>query len=340
MYTFYDYLKYYKNYDLKDIPWNIMDNLLCAILVYIPVKSFNKTKTITSICNELSKKELPKKVDYMTPKTKDIIDIIKDSKRYKDLKLKNFINTIDNNTQFGAGTFVLKNVKTISFKGTDRSVIGWLENFRLIYEYPTYTQTLAIKYLSDNINIFDREVYVTGHSKGGNLAMASAMEANIPDFNKIKKIVNFDGPGFREDEYTSLKYERLKKKLINIIPTSSYIGVMLFNDDYQIVTTNSHAINVHYPMYWNSYGTVFIEGKQSKISRNLHEMTSKNITKISNEEIHYVIEESFKNLDKKSLISLNNILNIMKSIRGVDNKTLKYLHTIINSMLKLSKNEK
>ncbi|MEI3499052.1 MAG: Mbeg1-like protein [Bacilli bacterium] len=60
--------------------------------------------------------------------------------------------------------------KIISFKGTDSSLIGWLENFRLAYEYPTYTQKLAIDYLKNNISFLDQDVYVVGHSKGGNLA--------------------------------------------------------------------------------------------------------------------------------------------------------------------------
>ncbi len=336
MYTFYDYLKYYKDYELKDIPWNIMDNLLCAIIVYMPLPSFKYSRTLNSIYDELSKMPLPKTSDYMTPKPKEIINIIRNSKRYKNMRIKNFVNIIDDNTQFGALTCMIRNVKVVSFKGSDKSVIGWLENFRIIYDYPTYTQKLAIQYLKNNINLLDSSVYVTGHSKGGNLAMVSAMEVLPHDFSKIKQIVNFDGPGFRKEEYISDKYTRIKDKLVNIIPTSSYIGVLLYNDNYRVVTTNSHAINVHYPMFWNSYGTVFIDGKQSKLSKDLHQMASKNITDISNEEIRYVIEESFSHLDKTSSISLMLVLNVLKSVRGADNKTLKYLRTILNSMLKLS----
>ena len=43
VYTVYDYLKYYKNTSLEDVHWNALDNLVCAVLVYLPVKSFNKS---------------------------------------------------------------------------------------------------------------------------------------------------------------------------------------------------------------------------------------------------------------------------------------------------------
>ena len=42
MYTIYDYLKYYKDESFNDLPWNMIDNLLCSILSYVPLKSFNK----------------------------------------------------------------------------------------------------------------------------------------------------------------------------------------------------------------------------------------------------------------------------------------------------------
>ena len=40
MYTIYDYLKYYKDYDINEVPWNDMDNLLLSTIVYIPMKGF------------------------------------------------------------------------------------------------------------------------------------------------------------------------------------------------------------------------------------------------------------------------------------------------------------
>lgn len=338
MYTIYDYLKYYKDYSLSEEKWNIIDNLLCSILAYIPIKNFDTPKDINTFYNEIILKEQKKHI--MVSNAIELLEIIKDSKRYKNIIFNNFINLVNNETQFGAFTITIGNLKVISFKGSDGSLIGWLENFRLAYIYPTYTQNLAIKYLNKNISIFDKEVYVTGHSKGGNLAITSTMELNNIKFNKIKEIINFDGPGLRIQEYNSKKYDRLNHKLINIIPNDSYIGVLLFNNNYKVIKTNSHAINVHYPMHWNILGTEFIESKISKLSKELHIRTSENIKDIDEQIIKEVFEKIFTNLDYKKTsninINLNDIMNVLKTLKEIDNQTLKYISKAISLMISLA----
>ena len=42
MFTINDYLKFYKDKPLNEIGWNQIDNLLCSILVYIPIPNFKK----------------------------------------------------------------------------------------------------------------------------------------------------------------------------------------------------------------------------------------------------------------------------------------------------------
>ena len=46
MYTIKDYLKYYKNTPLEQVSWNEVDNLLCAILVYLPLDSYTGSKSL------------------------------------------------------------------------------------------------------------------------------------------------------------------------------------------------------------------------------------------------------------------------------------------------------
>ena len=344
MYTIYDYLKYYGNYDVREIPWNIMDNLLCAILVYIPLKNFSNIKSFSSFCEEAINLNGTNSDGVIAKESQDLFKIVKKLNRYKNMRVKNFINIVDDKTQFGACTFLINNIKIVSFKGSDKSLIGWQENFRLAYSYPTYTQKLAINYLDNNINIFDTEVYVIGHSKGGNLAMASSMELNKKRFKKIKKVINFDGPGFRYKEFNSEKYQILSKKLINILPTSSYVGVLLYNDNYQIITSSSHAINVHYPTSWNSFGSVFVSGKETKLSKELHERSTNNFRELDERIIKDIFESAFKSLEKRNnsnvRLSFTDVYNLLKTIKDMDSETSKYIYTILSTMLKLSKKDK
>ena len=343
MFTINDYLKYYKDYDLKEVPWNNMDNLFLSILVYIPINSFLGTKSFDEMCDIIIDFDVPNKSEFLAPKIKSLIEIVKDSKRYKGLKIKNFENVIDDNTQFGAMTCIINKIKIIVFKGTDRSIIGWMENFRVMYEYPTYSQSLGIKYLKNNIGLFDKDIYVLGHSKGGNIAMTSVMELHNFKFNKIKKVINFDGPGFMKNEYESLKYKKMSKKLINIVPAGSYIGILMHNDKYNVIKTNAHGLNVHYPIYWQSFGTDFIKDKLSKVSEEIHERSTKTLDKIDQDSVKEYFETIFKTFEKKktSTIGFNimDFISIFKNVRGLDKNVSDYVSSIIKSLLKISRNK-
>jgi hypothetical protein len=343
MYTIFDYLEHYKDKDINEVSWNTMDNLLLAIIVYMPIDSFMGSKTFDEMCNIILNFKLPSTSEFISTKIKKIIEEIKDGKRYKNLKFINFVNRIDEDTQFGAMTCKIRNIKVISFKGTDKSIIGWVENFRLMYEYPTYTQNLAIKYLKNNIGLFDKNVYVIGHSKGGNLAMCSSMELKDGKFKKIKEVINLDGPGFKKREYMSPNFKKMSSKLTNIIPEGSYIGVLMFNTNYSVIKTSAHAINVHYPVYWNTYGSSFIDGKLSKLSEELHTRTSKNIQDINERLIKNYFETAFNSIDKKKSevgFGFREFIEIIKGMKSVDNDTYKYVMSIFKSMIKISNKNK
>ena len=71
--------------------------------------------------------------------------------------------------------------------------------------------------MSDTITDLDKKIYVGGHSKGGNLAMASVMKIRDAVYDRIVLVYNNDGPGFLKNEFGSDENKRLYKKLYNII---------------------------------------------------------------------------------------------------------------------------
>ena len=342
MYTIYDYLNYYKDESFENLPWNMMDNLLCSILSYVPLKSFNKLK-FNEFINNIKENPI-KETDLMRPMVLKVIDIIKNSKRYKDMIIENFINMRDESTQFGVMTIKINDIKIISFKGTDGSVIGWLENFRLIYTYPTNTHKLAIDYVKNNITVLDNEVYIIGHSKGGNLAMVSAMEQTISKFSKIKQVINYDGPGFRKCEFESDKYKKLLPKLVNIIPTGSYIGTILYNKNYHVVTSSSHAINEHYPTSWNIFGTKFVTGKLSIGSKEIIKRTTIEMSKLDENKIKEIIENVFKvfedRISEKGKVSMKELIEVLKSMHNMDKELSSYITIILKTMMSISNIQK
>lgn len=337
MYTLIDYINYYKDCSLKEIAWNDMDNTLCALIVYLHIDNFKKSRSLKSVIKEaLSKgEELRKKVFYN--KICDILEVICNSKRYSGMSLSNFINIKNENTQFGAVTISIDNLKIISFKGTDGSVIGWIENFRLAYDYPTYTHNLAIKYLNDNISVLDKNVYVVGHSKGGNLAMVASMEAK--KFSKIKGILNLDGPGFRKKEYNSIKFKRMSKKLTTYVPRYSSIGMLMYNKDYNCVYTKVNPVYEHYPVFWNVFGSKFVDSKLSRVSEEVH-MVTINVD-IEEDRLRNVLENSFSKYKNKynNNFGLNDLVKILSDVQKEDKDIYKYLYSISNKVIRMQKKD-
>ncbi|MBP5684783.1 MAG: DUF2974 domain-containing protein [Bacilli bacterium] len=334
MYTIIDYIKYYKNFTIKDINWNMMDNLIVAIISYFPLKDF-KEKKLSEACQDV----LDLNIVTKSPMMNGVLDVTKEiinAKRYQNAKIINFINRRDKNTQFGALTFTLDNIKTISFKGTDSSTIGWLEDFRLWYEYPTYTQKLAIEYVRDNINILDNNIYLVGHSKGGNLAEIAGMELSPLLLPKIKKIISFDGPGLRPKEFESIKYKNIQRKLNVIVPSGSYVGTLMLNKNPIAIKTNTMGINVHYPTNWLVFGEHFVTSSLSTISKEFHASSVNSFKEIKDEELKDVIETLFKTLNKDNdadlKINFNELGTIYQNMKNIDPKIRNYINKIFGAL--------
>jgi len=340
MFTVIDYLKNYKNIWVKDVHWNTLDNLLCAILVYIPLASFSGKKSLNEFYSLAQSVKPIGEIGEMARTAYEALEIIKDSERYKKLTVSEFTNFTNEDTQFGACTFRMSGKTVISFKGTDSSLIGWIENFRVTYSYPTNTHFLAIEYLKMNAHkLADKEVYVVGHSKGGNLAMVSAMEAPAIIYKKIKNVYNFDGPGLRKEQYESENFRQLSEKLHNILPTGSVIGVLLYNDNYTVVKSDALAFSQHYPVTWNVFGEFFVPGVISNISAQLHENTTVGTENLDPVKMQEAFETVFLNLEKnfssKINFSFDEIFKIYKNMKNLDPEISQSIDKIVGSVLKI-----
>lgn len=389
MYTIFDYVEYYRHLDTADVPWNVMDCLLCSVLAYVPATSFEGEKDIDEFIS-YSETYAENMENGLVTQVYELLMLIKGSVRYGNMRVNNFINLRSDETQFGAVTFrVGKNV-TVSYKGTDYALIGWIENMRGAYQYPTATHSLAISYLN-NVSLYPDDVlYVCGHSKGGNLAMAACMEAageklarmddelerleaageklaEMDDslvstekvtgdgsvkasgaetgaadclFDRIKKIYNFDGPGFRKDEYDQVKFALMAEKLTTIVPTDSVVGVLMNNNtDYVVVKSNSIALGEHYPTTWEVFGQCFVEGRLSNISRRLHTNTTKGVENISYDTMKLAFETIFENLNHEYAadfkLSFGQIVTFYRSMKNIDPEIKRGMDQIIEAVLSL-----
>ena len=328
----YDYVWYYRDALLRQVPWNVMDDLVMAQLVYVPIPGFSGTRTLASVADQVAKVNLPHDAEQVLVDAKKMVAAVRDTRRYHDLRWSHLVNLVSDKAQFGAVVFRLGDQTVVTFKGSDGTVVAWLENYRLFYQYPTFTQELAMEYLAHNVGLFDRHVRVVGHSKGGNLALVSAMTARPGLKRRIEKIVNFDGPGLRESEYHSPAYWSVRSRLETYLPESSYVGTMLYADAPVVVQAAAIATSVHYPTTWEVFGQYFVLGEWSKLSRQLHEATTAGLQQLDDTRLEAFTEAAFAVMGKAYTENFNfkltDLVEFFRNARHVDLTAFRYLKTI------------
>ncbi len=199
-----------------------------------------------------------------------LLDILSKSPRYQNVKVGNFRGKYFDVThkeyeQFAAVTFTLEDgTKVVTFRGTDSTLSGWREDFDLSWSKQVPAQRDALKYLEDIYNLNpNSDFIVTGHSKGGHLAVYSSFymcSKNSEFANKLKSILNYDGPGLRKDivcDIDSKLFDRISKKLTTFIPQSSIIGrIMGDTSKGNLVCIYSSSEDIfwqHDSLSWNIY---------------------------------------------------------------------------------------
>ncbi len=73
----------------------------------------------------------------------------------------------------------------------------------------------------------NKKIRIGGHSKGGNVAIYSAVTASKKIKNRIIKVYNYDGPGFSKNMINQYENDEIIKKIETYIPQDSIIGRIL-----------------------------------------------------------------------------------------------------------------
>lgn len=348
------YVNYYKDKTFDEIPFNDMDALIFSQLSYVDLSKVMDSSKLPITIEALGKlyfKEVTK--DQMKNRrrlyrnTYDLFDSIQNTIRYKDLVISNYSSIVDDEKQFGALAIRYKKKWLfVSFEGTDSSVIGWKEDFDMSYTFPVPSQKLAISFLENEVKLFDKNVYVGGHSKGGNLAIVAAMQASSFVRHRLNTIYNFDGPGLRSMEYHSLAYSKIRSKIKKFIPKESIIGITLHHDlDYVVVDSDARGIWQHDAFSWQCFGNFFVTASLSKKSIQFSNSLKKFLSEVSYEEREVIVNDVYTLLLKSGItnteeVTLSNILKCMSLISTItsDKKKRENLRKIFGIFVELYSN--
>lgn len=99
---------------------------------------------------------------------------------------------------------------------------------------------------------------LTGHSKGGNLAVYAAMNASDEVKDRVECIYSLDGPGFPESVVNSFEYASVSGRIVKIVPDSSVVGMVLETPERcMVVKSDVEGIMQHFVFSWQMHGGEF-----------------------------------------------------------------------------------
>ena len=350
--NYFAFIDKYGKVTYKDKKETEIDILLFSQLAYLPMDNIdfknNQKYTLEEIATNIDRSVFLESLIAQRNALK-LLDTIKDLPRFKEIKVTDYSYIMDENSQFGAVTFILPNKQiVIAFQGTDNTIAGWKEDAILSYKYPTTSQELAGSYVEKIISKYKRSVIICGHSKGGNLALVGAMRTTLLKKLAIKEIYSFDGPGLRENEFNSNQYKQVRRKLHNIIPDESMVGVLFNQENLDVIKSNAKGIMQHATTSWQVEDDKLVRTNKSALSDNLDKAIYDWLSNYDLEQRKLIIDETFGLLEKSNIkrvsdISdnyLRSLFEVLKATETLDNQTkvvifncLKLLSTTLSKTL-------
>lgn len=224
-----DYVKDYSNKDFCDKEFSLEDAVVFASLAYLYFERINK-KTSIFIKDILEYIDLINKGAIEQKRNPRLIRYISKSKRFKNIKVcygKGKENRKDN-FQFGAVTFCLPNkLNIIAFRGTSLDISGWIENLNMSVDNKTKCQMLGAEYVKKVMKKIDGNFIILGHSKGGNTSIYASMNQSRYFKDRIIKVYDLDGPGFKDNVYKLKKFKSIEEKVTRVVIKDDIVGCLL-----------------------------------------------------------------------------------------------------------------
>ena len=209
MANIFDYLEWRCDVPLAVDPFNEVDNLVLAELVYtdfggiVPVdgRQISLRDAADAFFRRHTHEEILAIKSY-TARAPLLMEKMLEGERFRDVKLCWYLDETDTEreTQLAAVTFLLPDRSAyVAFRGTDGTLVGWREDCNLSFQHETDGQRRSARYLNLVGGQLDAPMRVGGHSKGGNMAVYAAARCEPALQDRLLAVYTNDGPGFHEE---------------------------------------------------------------------------------------------------------------------------------------------
>lgn len=262
-----DYVRWRGDLSFRLSPPNEVDALIFSTLSYISFRGRAVEKPEIPISLAEAAEEYfshPDSNGYVrTLNDLELLKAVGESKRFGSCYLTKYrkILITEPDTQFAGITFLLEDGSIfVSFRGTDNTLVGWKEDFSMCFRREIPSQLLAKQYLQEVLASFSGPVRVSGHSKGGNVAVYAVSQSAPEIRSRILAVYNQDGPGFAEGFLQNPGYQEILPIVHSFVPQSSIIGLILYHAEVLcVVRSNQTGIMQHDPFTWEVLGTNFVK---------------------------------------------------------------------------------
>lgn len=322
MATINGYLDYNKNRSFKDFAFNEADILCLNELGYFCFEEldasidFSKDVNLHEVLMPYVTGEKPFNHSFLvTEERVKLLQKVVASKRFVNLNLSDYVNDVDAEyeRQFSAMVFTLPEINhhQLVFRGTDDTMIGWKEDFKLTYVQEIPAHRAAVAYLEAYFEKYAGKVTVSGHSKGGNLALYTVAHVNDLLREQIEKVYMLDAPGLQEKGLESDGYKAIRERVTVIRPEESIVGIMLYNDiDPIVVKSNASGIMQHALTSWQfneETGELILAERQTDLSQNLEKTFKQWMNELSSQELKILFDILFDTLMSSGIHSINDV---------------------------------
>lgn len=363
MATLLDYLTWRADLRFAQDPFNDIDALVMAMLSYVSFRDIvpegDGSISLEQAAEQILAKQEPGKKksadDNLTATPvieQELLQLLKsaaNTARFGGIKLSRFVAKTDYEVgqQFAALTYTLpgpKRRRVVAFRGTDYTLIGWKEDFKMAYMKEVPAQESARRYLKDAAGLFSGKVTVCGHSKGGNLAVYAASRLNGLRRGKLERVLSFDGPGFDFSLVSAESFADCEGKVVKYVPAESIVGMLLNSvGERRVIQSDGRGLIQHDAFKWHVQGKAFIPAELAETTLLLEETLQSWLAQIARDKREAFIEALFgifgasegKTIDPMEHIK--NIGNIIKDISELDDKTKDLLVEVFSAFTEQAK---
>ena len=338
--TLEDYIKWRGDLTFSQDGFNMIDNLVLSCISYVEMDdvfnaSSQKEMTLQEITDIYFKKVFPKKSFRDGSILKDApitLKAISKTGRYKSIKVRNYVskNDVKKTLQFAAMEFVLPDdTSYIAYRGTDDSIVGWKEDFRLATS-EVEAEKEAVKYLNTVAKDSSGKLRVGGHSKGGHLALYAVAKCNQAVRDRVKNIYSNDGPGFMKKVAQSKAIKDVTPRLVSIVPEDTVVGLLMEPvGKFIVVKSKATALAQHNLATWCIEGKKLVTTKEvSKTAKLIDATLKENISKMSPKELDEFVDNLFAIFEATGALTLTELKN--SGLKGLQALSKKALETINN----------